>query len=86
MSQAKVDRYKEEKRNRKKIMAKEKRNWFFTQLFLIAIGVAIVVWVVIAGYQAFTSSSSTSTTPVEMKTYTLDNSAIEDYLTSLEEL
>ncbi len=86
MSQAKVDRYKEQKKNRKKIMAKEKRNWFFTQLFLVLIGVAIVVWVVIAGYQAFTSSSSTETTPIETKTYTLDNSAIEDYLTSIEDV
>ena len=30
MSQAKVDRYKEEKRNRAKIIKKEKRQWMVT--------------------------------------------------------
>ncbi len=86
MSQAKVDRYKEQKKNRKKIMAKEKREWLLTKLFLILIGVVIIVWVAIAGYQAFTSSSDTQTTPVETKTYTLDNSAIEDYLSSIQDV
>lgn len=66
-------------------MAREKRNWFFTQLFLILIGIAVVAWIVIAGYQAFTSSSSTENTPIETKTYTLDNSAIKDYLSTIKD-
>ena len=41
MSQAKVDRYKEEKKNRKQIMAREKRNWFLTQLCLALVGLLI---------------------------------------------
>ena len=32
MSQAKVDRYKEEKKNRQQIMKKEKREWMLTKL------------------------------------------------------
>ena len=32
MSQAKVDRYKEEKRNRQQIMKKEKRQWMLTRM------------------------------------------------------
>ncbi len=86
MSQAKGDKYKEQKKNRKKIIAQEKRNWFLTQLLLVLIGVAIVAWVVIAGYQAFTSSSNTDTTPIETTTYTLDSTAIEDYLSGIKDI
>jgi hypothetical protein len=83
MSQAKVDRYKEEKKNRKQIMAREKRNWFLTQLCLALVGLLIVVWVGFSAYQAITKPAGDAVQ--EVKTYTLDNSAIEDYLDSLEE-
>lgn len=85
MSQAKVDRNKEEKRNVKKIMAREKRNWMITQAVLIAIGVAVIGWIGVALYQAVNAPSSSST-PVQSVTYTVDTSAIETYLNSLEEL
>ena len=48
MSQAKVDRNKEQKRNVKKIMAQEKRNWMLTQAVLIAIGAAVIIWIFVA--------------------------------------
>ena len=83
MSQAKVDRYKEEKKNRKQIMAREKRNWFLTQLCLALVGLLIVVWVGFSAYQAITKPAGDAVQ--EVKSYTLDNSAIEDYLDSLEE-
>ena len=44
MSQAKVDRYKEEKRNRAKIMAKEKREWMLMKIGGAVLALAIVGW------------------------------------------
>ncbi len=44
MSQEKVDRYKEQKRNRKAIQAKKKREVFFTKLCAGLIAIALVVW------------------------------------------
>ncbi len=85
MSQAKVDRYKQEKRNVKKIMAKEKRNWIITQIILIAIGIAVILWIGISLFQAFTAPS-TNTANVQSVTYTLDSSALEDYLSSIEQV
>ncbi len=84
MSQAKVDKYKEDKKNRKKIMAKEKREWFLTQLLLIVAGIVIVAWVAIGAFQAIRNSAPAPV--VEPVTYTIDNTAIEDYLDALEEL
>ncbi len=83
MSQAKVDRNKEAKRNVKQIMAKEKRNWMITQAFLIAIGAVVIIWIVISLFQAV-KSPSTDTANVPSVSYTIDNSALEDYLSSLE--
>ena len=83
MSQAMVDRNKEQKRNVKKIMAQEKRSWMLTQIFLFIIGAAVVIWIVVAAYQAVTAPS-TDNTPVQSSTYTIDSSALEDYLASLE--
>lgn len=85
MSQAKVDRNKEQKRNVKKIMAKEKRSWMLTQVVLYGIIAAVVIWIGVSLYQAV-NSSSTDTTSVQSVTYTLDSSALEDYLASLEEV
>ena len=83
MSQAKVDKYKEDKKNRKKIMAKEKRQWFLTQLVLGLLGIAIVGWIGVSAYQAITAPSKAA--PAEVKNYTLDTSALDDYLASLTE-
>ena len=83
MSQAKVDRNKEQKRNVKKIMAQEKRNWMITQAILYAIAAAVVIWLGVALYQAV-SAPSTDTSSVQSVTYTVDSSALTDYLASLE--
>ena len=83
MSQAKVDKYKEDKKNRKKIMAREKRQWMLTQAGLTVAGLAIVAWVGIGAYQAITAPSGDET--AEVKTYTIDNSALDDYIATLTE-
>ena len=83
MSQAKVDRNKEQKRNVKKIMAQEKRNWMLTQIILIVIGAAVIIWLAVSLYQAV-SAPSGDTSSIQPVTYTLDSSALEDYLASLE--
>ena len=43
MSQAKVDKYKEDKKNRKKILAKEKR----TRIIWLIVGIVVLVAVVL---------------------------------------
>ena len=43
MSQAKVDKYKEDKKNRKKIMAKEKR----TRTIWLIVGIVVLVVVIL---------------------------------------
>ena len=45
MSQAKVDKYKEEKANRKEIMAKEKRQRMIVKAIGGVIGLALVAWI-----------------------------------------
>ena len=50
MSQKKVDRYKEEKANRKKIMKREKMKRTALTISSTIVGVAIVGWL---GYSAF---------------------------------
>lgn len=83
MSQAKVDRNKEQKRNVKKIMAKEKRNWMLTQIVLFILGAAIVIWLVVAAYQALKGPAADPSS-VQSVSYTINSSALEDYLSSLD--
>ena len=79
MSQAKVDRYKEEKKNRSKIMKKQKMELLLTKIVLTVF--AIVGWAGVSLYQNITNPSSTATAVTE--SYTVDASAIDDYLNSL---
>ena len=44
MSQEKVDRYKEQKANRKQIMAREKREKFLVKLCAGLVALALVCW------------------------------------------
>lgn len=84
MSQAKVDRYKEQKKNRAKIMAKEKREWFFTKLGLSLIACAMVVWIGFSIYHGVTSKDTTdTTTTAETDSYQVNTSALDDYLNGL---
>ena len=76
MSQAKVDRYKEEKKNRKKIMAREKRHRIIGYIAGCIVAVCIVGWAGYSGYRAYENNK-----PVETIYANLD--AINDYMTSL---
>ena len=51
MSQAKVDRYKEEKKNRKKTMAKEKRLHLLAVVCGWLVVIALAGWAGVSGYQ-----------------------------------
>ncbi len=76
MSQAKVDRYKEEKANRKKIMAMEKRKRIAGIICGWAIFAVIVGW---AGYSAYRFHENNK--PMETVYANLD--AINDYINGL---
>ena len=76
MSQAKVDEYKKEKANRKKILAKEKRKHIFTVICGWIIGLAIVGWIGYSGYSYYDSHK-----PV--KTYHVSTTSLDNYLSGL---
>lgn len=80
MSQAKVDRYKEEKKNRAKIMKKEKRQWMATKAGLSLVGLVLVAWVGVSVYNGVTAPDGTTE---EKPTYTLNTSSLDDFLTEL---
>ena len=76
MSQAKVDRYKEEKKNRKKIMAKEKRMRIAGHIVGCLVAVGIIGWAGYSGYSAYEASK-----PMETIYANLDS--VTDYMSSL---
>lgn len=80
MSQAKVDRYKEEKRNRAKIMKKQKREWMATKAGLSLVGLALVAWIGISAYNMVVSPSGAAD---NKPTYTVDTTALDDFLSGL---
>lgn len=73
MSQAKVDRYKEEKANRKKILAKEKRKRIAGTICGWLIALLIVGWAGYSGYNAYEKSRP-------IKTIYADLDAINNYM------
>lgn len=75
MSQAKVDRYKEEKANRQKIMAKEKRQKRMWKIGGWALVVVCVCWIGGSAYSKFH-------VPVRAE-YEINTTAMDDYLNSL---
>lgn len=76
MSQAKVDRYKEEKKNRKKNIQKAKRKKTAFKVLCAAICVAFVAWIGYSGYRVYQKNK-----PVVKTDVNLD--ATTDYLNSL---
>lgn len=80
MSQAKVDRYKEEKRNREKIIKKQKREWMAIKAGMSLAALVMVAWVGFSVYNGFTAENQVQG---EKPSYTVDASAIEDYLSGL---
>ena len=81
MSQAKVDRYKEEKKNRAKIIKKEKRQLLAMKLGASAVAVVLVAWFCVSIYLGFQSQDASTTT--EKVNYTINTSAIDEFLTDL---
>ena len=80
MSQAKVDRYKEEKRNREKLMKKKKREWMLTKLSLGAVAAVVLVW---AGISVYTGVTTKTETLTDLPTYYVDTSAVDEYLSDM---
>lgn len=76
MSQAKVDRYKEEKKNRKKTMAKEKCLHLLAVVCGWLVVIALASWAGVSGYRIYESKK-----PVETIYANVD--AITDYMNSL---
>ena len=76
MSQAKVDRYKEEKKNRKKIMAKEKRMRIGGYVAGCLVAAGIIGWAGYSGYSAYEANK-----PMETIYANLDS--VTDYMSSL---
>ena len=76
MSQAKVERYKKEKANRKKIMAKEKAARIAGRVCAWAILIVIVGWAGYTGYQYIEKNKPT-------QTFYCDTTPIDDYLENL---
>lgn len=76
MSQAKVDRYKDQKANRKKIMAKEKAKRVAAKICAGVVAVAIVGW---AGYSTYDYIESKK----PAKTYEINTAELDDYLGGL---
>ena len=77
MSQAKVDRSKEEKANRKKTMAKEKMLRRVKTAVAVLVAAVIVGWAGFSGYRVYESNKP-------MKTIYTNLSAIEDYMGTLD--
>lgn len=77
MSQAKVDRYKQEKANRKKTMARQKRLHALSVVCGWLVVIVIVGWAGISAYNIYESNK-----PVETIYANLD--AINDYVNSLD--
>ena len=77
MSQAKVDRNKELKRNRKAIQAKKKREALYMKLCGGVVVLALAVWL---GYSAVDSYQDRE----NEKPVTADLTALDDYMSGLQ--
>ena len=75
MSQAKVDKYKEQKKNRDKIMKREKRERILAEVIVGVVVVALIGWAGDSFYQ--------NHKPTVVNTYTVDGTALTDYMSEL---
>lgn len=80
MSQAKVDRYKEEKANRKQTMKKEKAKRIITTACTSVVCLVVVGWIGYSAYGYFRSDEATKT--VSRTEVNMD--ALNDYLNTLQ--
>ena len=76
MSQAKVDQYKQDKANRKKIIAKEKRFHVYRVVATLAVFAAILGWAGTSAYSYYEKNKPA-------KTYEVSTDAVSDYLNTL---
>ncbi len=76
MSQEKVDRYKEQKKNRKAIQAKKKRDALIARGCAGVVAAALVCWI---GYSVFDNYQ----TKQNSKPVTVDITALDEYTNSL---
>lgn len=77
MSQAKVDKYKQEKANRQKIMKKEKR------MHVLEMSAIALVCVLLAGWVCFSIYDKTTDSEGSKETVVFDAGSVQDYLTGL---
>ena len=82
MSQAKVDRYTEEKRNREKIMKKQKMEWMATKIGLSPVGLVMVAWIGVSVYNVATNTE-TDTTTAELPGYTVNTTALDEFMNDI---
>lgn len=78
MSQEKVNRYKEEKRNRQQIMKKERRKSFMLKLGGGVVAIALVGWI---GFSAYLQINNPKTG--SGSTYAVDTKSLDDFLTDI---
>lgn len=76
MSQEKVDKYKQEKANRKKNMQKEKVKHIFRRCIVGVLGIALIGWIGYSGYNVYESNQP-------KKQAEVDYTAIENYQQNL---
>ena len=76
MSQAKVDKYKAEKANRKETVAKEKRKRSITKACGAVVGLALAAWIGISAVDSVKDSR-----PVE--TIYVDTTEVDNYINAL---
>ena len=79
MSQAKVDKYKKDKANRKKIIAKQKRIAALQQFAFAVVSLALVAFIVASAYFKWFKDDKTSTEPV---TYALSEEEVSSVWTA----
>lgn len=75
MSQEKVDRNKELKRNRKQILKKQRRQRIITGFLGIAVAVGLVGWICFSIYDKYEEQRTSTATEVDL-------SAITNYLST----
>ena len=76
MSQEKVNKYKEEKANRKEIMAKEKKEKMLVKVCAGVVALVLVGWL---GYSLYNTVTRPDASEVQ-----IDTEAMDEYLTELE--
>lgn len=85
MSQAKVDRYKAEKKNRQVLMAKEKREWALLKAGGVLLSCLIIGWVGFSVYQTVNPPKAEDRSTIEVTDYTVHVDALDEYLGTLQE-